>query len=84
MPARPGGGALHHVATWKNAGKDIHFRGETYVWSKHLNFLRVIDLPSRTRQPLEMALEVEDAATRDLLARQRLGLTRRVRRPRAT
>jgi hypothetical protein len=57
------------VATWKNVGKDIHFRGETYFWSKHLNFLRVIDLPSRTRQPLEMALEVDDPAARDLLTR---------------
>lgn len=57
------------VATWKNAGKDIPFRGETYLWSKHLNFLKVIDLPSRTRQPLEMAFEMEDDATRDLLGR---------------
>jgi len=62
------------IATWKNAGKDIHFRGETYLWSKHLNFLRVIDLPSRTRQALEMALEVEDPAMRDLLARNGWGL----------
>ena len=37
------------VATWKNVGKDIRFRGETYYWSKHMNFLRVADLPSRTR-----------------------------------
>ena len=57
------------VATWKNVGKDIPFRGETYFWSKHLNFLRVIDLPSRTRQPLEMALEVDDPTARDLLTR---------------
>ncbi len=57
------------VATWKNAGKDIPFRGETYLWSKHLNFLKVIDLPGRTRQPLEMAFEVADDATRDLLGR---------------
>ena len=57
------------MATWKNAGKDIPFRGETYLWSKHLNFLKVIDLPSRTRQPLEMAFEMEDDATRDLLGR---------------
>ena len=62
------------IATWKNAGKDIHFRGETYLWSKHLNFLRVIDLPSRTRQALEMALEVVDPAMRDLLARNGWGL----------
>jgi hypothetical protein len=57
------------VATWKNVGKDIHFQGETYFWSKHLNFLRVIDLPSRTRQPLEMAIEMDDPAARDLLTR---------------
>ncbi|MGH7369164.1 MAG: hypothetical protein ACREK9_22440 [Candidatus Rokuibacteriota bacterium] len=57
------------VATWKNVGKDIRFRGETYYWSKHMNFLQVADLPRRTRQPLELALDVEDEATRDLLAR---------------
>jgi hypothetical protein len=57
------------VATWKNVGKDIRFRGETYYWSKHMNFLRVADLPTRTRQPLELALEVDDEPTRDLLAR---------------
>jgi len=57
------------VATWRNVGKDIQFLGETYHWSKHMNFLRVADLPSRTRQPLELALEVDDEATRELLAR---------------
>ena len=58
------------VATWKNVGKDIQFLGETYYWSKHMNFLRVADLPSRTRQPLELALEVDDEAARALLARK--------------
>jgi hypothetical protein len=57
------------VATWKNVGKDVRFRGETYYWSKHMNFLRMVDLPGRTRQPLELALEVEDEAARDLLVR---------------
>jgi hypothetical protein len=56
------------VATWKNVGKDIRFRGETYYWSKHVNFLRLVDLPRRTRQPLELALEVDDPKARDLLA----------------
>ena len=68
-PVDPTAGRFTTIATWKNAGKDIHFRGETYLWSKHLNFLRVIDLPSRTRQPLQMALEVEDPAMSDLLTR---------------
>jgi hypothetical protein len=57
------------VATWKNVGKDIRFRGETYHWSKHMNFLEVIDLPRRTLQRLELALEVDDEGARDLLVR---------------
>jgi hypothetical protein len=55
------------VCTWKNAGKDISFRGETYYWSKHLNFMSLLDLPRHTPQPLELALEGGDTATRDLL-----------------
>jgi hypothetical protein len=55
------------VCTWKNTGKDLAFRGETYYWSKHLNFLRLLDLPRRTSQPLELALEGGDAGARDLL-----------------
>jgi hypothetical protein len=57
------------VATWRNVGKDIRFGGETYYWSKHMNFLKLIDLPSRTRQPLELALEVDDEAAREVLIR---------------
>ena len=55
------------VCTWKNVGKDISFQGETYYWSKHHNFLRLLDLPRHTPQPLELALEGGDTATRDLL-----------------
>jgi hypothetical protein len=63
------------VATWKNVGKDVRFRGETYYWSKHLNFLKMADLPTRTRQPLELALEVDDELSRELMLRNRWLLT---------
>ena len=33
------------IATWENKGKNIEFDGEHYVWSKHVNFLRFLDLP---------------------------------------
>lgn len=33
------------IAVWENKGKNIAFGGETYVWSKHVNFVRFIDLP---------------------------------------
>ena len=35
------------IATWENKGKNIEFNGSSYVWSKHINFLRFIDLPRR-------------------------------------
>jgi glycosyltransferase involved in cell wall biosynthesis len=35
------------VGTWENKGKDIDFGGLHYVWSKHMNFLRFLDLPRR-------------------------------------
>lgn len=44
------------VATWENKGKDIAIAGETYRWSKHVNFLRFLDLPRRTLQPCRLAM----------------------------
>ncbi|HEU4438237.1 MAG TPA: hypothetical protein VFT36_03260, partial [Methylomirabilota bacterium] len=55
------------VCTWQNEGKDIQFRGQTYYWSKHINFLELLELPRRTPQPLELAVEGGDPATRQLL-----------------
>ena len=44
------------IATWENKGKNISFGGETYVWSKHVNFLRFLDVPTRSRQCFAMAM----------------------------
>jgi hypothetical protein len=44
------------IATWENKGKNIAFGGETYVWSKHANFLRFLDVPTRSRQCFTMAM----------------------------
>jgi hypothetical protein len=46
------------VASWRQAGKDVEWQGQTYTWSKHHEFLKIIDLPRRTAQPLELALAV--------------------------
>ena len=40
------------IATWENKGKNIEFGGATYVWSKHVNFLRFLDLPRHGRNLL--------------------------------
>jgi hypothetical protein len=50
------------IATWENKGKDINFRGETYRWSKHVNFLRFLDLPQHTPQALRLAMDPGDPA----------------------
>ena len=44
------------IATWENKGKNISFGGETYVWSKHINFLRFLDVPTLSRQCFTMAM----------------------------
>jgi glycosyltransferase involved in cell wall biosynthesis len=51
------GAAFTTVATWQNVTKDVTFGGETYYWSKHVNFLRFLELPRLTPQPLELALD---------------------------
>jgi len=48
------------IATWHNRGKDMHFRGETYLWSKHHNFLKIVDLPQRVSQAIELGVEIDD------------------------
>jgi hypothetical protein len=56
-PAAPGP-CFTTVASWRQAGKDVEWRGRTYTWSKHHEFLKIIDLPRRTPQPLELALAI--------------------------
>ena len=54
------------IATWENRGKNIDFAGDTYLWSKHVNFLRFLDLPRRRpRTCFEMAMLPPDDSVRD-------------------
>jgi hypothetical protein len=59
--AEPKGGAeprcFTTIATWENKGKNIEFDGAEYFWSKHVNFMRFLDLPRRLPQScFEMAM----------------------------
>jgi hypothetical protein len=44
------------VTNWEVKGYDAQFQGETYTWSKHHEYLKMMDLPMRTDARLEMAL----------------------------
>lgn len=53
------------IATWENKGKNIEFGGADYLWSKHVNFLRFLDLPkSRPQTCFEMAMLPPDDSVR--------------------
>ncbi|HKE13177.1 MAG TPA: hypothetical protein VKE73_16545 [Myxococcota bacterium] len=53
------------IATYHNKGKDVVLGGETYHWSKHPNFARVMDLPSLTKERLEVALSSYSTEVRE-------------------
>ena len=66
-PAAAPGDRFTTVAKWKKSRgqRVIRLNGDTYQWSKNLEFARFLDLPQRTRQPIELALATvpdEDAA----------------------
>lgn len=48
--------AFTTVSNWKQDGHDIAFQGETYYWSKHYEFMKILDLPRRADQPIELAM----------------------------
>jgi len=58
------GTAYTTIATWRNKGKDIVYRGETYYWSKDREFMKVIDLPRRRAVPFELAAGVDEDVRR--------------------
>jgi hypothetical protein len=53
---QPPAEAFTTVGNWRQPYRAVVFRGETYHWSKHYEFLKFIDLPSRCRQRFELAL----------------------------
>jgi len=59
-PADAGARFFTTVASFSNKGKDVTWRGETYQWSKHTNFLRFLDLPQHTPQAFQMAMKPEN------------------------
>jgi hypothetical protein len=63
------------IATWENKGKNIDFDGARYVWSKHINFLRFIDLPRRRPgTPFTLAMEPPDDDVRATVTKAGLNL----------
>jgi hypothetical protein len=64
-----GTGGYRTITTWRNKGKDRVYKGETYFWTKHIEFERYIDLPSHRPQHFELAVS-NGADALPLLARK--------------
>ena len=55
------------VGNWRQTHRQVEFKREVYHWSKHLEFLKFIDLPRQTRQSFELALSSYQEADQRLL-----------------
>jgi hypothetical protein len=59
--AHDGGNHYTTITTWKNKGKDLKWRGDTYYWTKDREFERFLTLPQlRPQQTFELATSVGD------------------------
>ncbi|MGY1688883.1 glycosyltransferase family 2 protein [Geodermatophilus sp. SYSU D01105] len=55
------------IGNWRQDWRPVYFRGDTYTWSKHHEFLKVLDLPRATGQDFELALSSWSDADRAVL-----------------
>jgi GT2 family glycosyltransferase len=55
------------VGNWSQPWREVMLEGERYSWSKHHEFLKFLDLPSRTEQRFELALSSYEPADRNML-----------------
>jgi ABC-type multidrug transport system fused ATPase/permease subunit/GT2 family glycosyltransferase/ubiquinone/menaquinone biosynthesis C-methylase UbiE len=55
------------VGNWRQIWREVRFQGEIYHWSKHHEFMKFLDLPSRTSQAFELALSSYEAEDQHLL-----------------
>ena len=66
-PERGGGDRFTTIGNWRQPWREVTFGGETYHWSKHFEFMKVIDLPQRTAQQFELALSSYTSDDQQLL-----------------
>jgi ATP-binding cassette subfamily B protein len=63
----PDGAPFTTIGNWRQH-RSVRFDGRVYRWSKHHEFLKILDLPIMTRTPIELALGSYDDHDHLLLA----------------
>jgi hypothetical protein len=63
---RPGPAAVFtSIANWSTSGlKDVEWRGERYLWSKSLEFVRFMGAPRKSGEIFELATNIKDESIR--------------------
>ncbi len=63
-PAPPDGAVFTTIANWNTSDlKDIEWRGEKYLWSKSLEFMRFVEAPAQAGETFEIATSIADVET---------------------
>lgn len=57
------------IGNWRQGGQ-VKYQGKVYTWSKHHEYLKFLDLPSRTSQKFELALSSYNDEDRCLLEQE--------------
>ncbi len=55
------------IGNYRQGGSDVEYNGEVYSWSKHHEWEKFLGLPRRTTQLFELAMNVDDSASRERL-----------------
>jgi hypothetical protein len=66
-PCNPAARYFTTIGHWDQSVKDLEYNGERYSWSKHCEFLKVLELPRRTPQEFSLALAIDDATAVQML-----------------
>jgi hypothetical protein len=66
-PCNPAARYFTTIGHWDQSVKDLEYDGERYSWSKHHEFLKLLELPRRTAQEFSLALAIDDPATVQML-----------------
>jgi hypothetical protein len=61
--------AYRTITTWRNRGRDVQYRGDTYYWTKDREFEKFLDLPGNRPVPFELAVGADDEVERLLRAK---------------
>lgn len=65
-PANGAASSFTTIGNWRQTGQ-VEYLGEIYTWSKHHEYLKIIELPKHTPQVFELALSSYENEDRRLL-----------------